>query len=143
MNKCNNRINANTCLKLGDTFHSCNGNFTLIFQECDGNLAIYRNKKYNPRNCIFASGTANQGADKACISLDGNFVIYSKKWTLWETYTHFDADELYAMIEDSGSLGIFQRSQRLWSSGAWLNDKFFLIKFIFRSVSSYYKNLPP
>lgn len=135
---CASRIEAGTCIGPGDIFCSPNGTFYLIFQASSGNLEIYRNPAKEFKDVIWQTSTGYEGAERACMNLDGNFVIYDDlNLTLWESYTSIQGGEIYAMVEDFGNLAIFQGSQRRWSSG-WSSFEFKLLftTFCFRSTNS-------
>lgn len=102
-------------MELGDILCSPNGTFTLIFQGTDGDLVIYK----NPATIIWASATENKRAVKACLLQDGKFVINdSENVELWRSRSgNLTGTEIYAMIEDSGSLAIYEGTKRRWSSG--------------------------
>ncbi len=53
----------------------------LIWQS-DGNLVLYQG-----RTALFASNTANRGADSLNFQPDGNVVIYRRGRPLWDTRT--------------------------------------------------------
>ncbi|KAG5668694.1 hypothetical protein PVAND_016623 [Polypedilum vanderplanki] len=75
-------LNAGQCLYQGDYLVSPRKCFKLTFQT-DGNLVITRNNG----SIFWDASTHNKGGTRACMQVDGNFVIYAVNTSLWSTNT--------------------------------------------------------
>lgn len=80
---------------------------------------IYKSKMFTEKNEIWDSKTPNMGAVKACLLSDGKFVVSDERNVeVWSSPTgNLTGPEIYARIEDSGNLAIYEGSKRRWSSG--------------------------
>lgn len=103
---------SGSCLALNETRTSPNGNVTLVFNS-DGNFAVNHHANNLAFSHLWYSHTYNRGAVKACMQLDGNFVISdAKNEAIWSTNTTIPGGHL--KIQDNGRFAIYQGKEAKW-----------------------------
>ena len=108
-------------LKAGESFESCNGDFTLDMQT-DGNLVLYRNEK---QGSVARWSTATNRTDGyvAVMQKDGNFVVYGRHSNaLWNSRTEGHSDVSEVAVQGDGNLVIYVGNRFIWASNTAENE---------------------
>jgi hypothetical protein len=100
-------------LVAGESYHSCDGRFTLAMQT-DGNLVLYRSGGI----AMWASNTYQSDGYAAIMQTDGNFVLYGHHSNpLWASHTNGDGGAFLA-LQDDGNLVVYAPGNKpVWASG--------------------------
>lgn len=63
--------------------------------------------------------TDNIEAFTVCLNSDGNLIIYNgQKYKIWTSKSSKqNTTDVYALLEDDGSFVIYDKKEKLWSSG--------------------------
>ncbi|MCB0933952.1 MAG: LysM peptidoglycan-binding domain-containing protein [Mycobacterium sp.] len=102
-------LNAGQTLGRGDSLTSNNGAYTLTLQE-DGNLVLAARGE-----AVWATGTNDQGVDRADVQNDGNFVLYAGKKPLWHSDTKGKKD-VRLVVQDDRNVVLYAADGAAWSS---------------------------
>jgi hypothetical protein len=107
-----NALTAEQRLNPGEQLTSTSGKYKLVFQT-DGNLRLLI-AATNVQ--LWQSNTAGQGANRAILQTDGNFVIYSPTRADWATGTNGRGTNL-ARLNDDGSFTLYAGTATIWTTG--------------------------
>ncbi len=102
-------LNAGQQLGRGASLTSSNGAYTLTLQD-DGNLVLAARGE-----AVWATGTENQGIDRADVQSDGNFVLYAGDTPKWHTDTKGKKD-VKLVIQDDRNVVLYSADGVAWSS---------------------------
>lgn len=102
-------LNAGQQLGRGASLTSPNGAYTLTLQE-DGNLVLAARGE-----AVWATGTDNQGIDRADLQSDGNFVLYAGDTPKWHSDTKGKKD-VKLVIQDDRNVVLYSADGVAWSS---------------------------
>ena len=102
-------LNAGQKLGRGDLLTSNNGAYTLTLQQ-DGNLVLAARGE-----AIWATGTNDQGVERAEVQSDGNFVLYAGDKPLWHSDTKGKKD-VKLVVQDDRNVVLYSGSGAAWSS---------------------------
>ncbi|MCM2393176.1 FG-GAP-like repeat-containing protein [Streptomyces albipurpureus] len=107
------RIPSGTVLTSGQSLTSDSAKLTM---QADGNLVITSNSN----TVLWSSGTAGNNNAKARVLASGNLAVYTAddSTQLWSTNANAPAGDGYALLQDRGSLVVYNaKGQSQWSSG--------------------------
>jgi LysM repeat protein len=93
----------------GDALTSSNGAYTLTLQN-DGNLVLAARGE-----AVWATGTENQGVDRAEVQSDGNFVLYAGDTPKWHSDTKGKKD-VRLVLQDDRNVVLYAAEGVAWSS---------------------------
>ncbi len=102
-------LNAGQKLGRGDALTSSNGAYTLTLQN-DGNLVLAARGE-----AVWATGTENQGVDRAEVQSDGNFVLYAGDTPKWHSDTKGKKD-VRLVLQDDRNVVLYAAEGVAWSS---------------------------
>ncbi len=102
-------LSAGQKLGRGDSLTSNNGAYTLTLQE-DGNLVLAVRGE-----AVWATGTNDQGVERAEVQTDGNFVLYAGDKPLWHSDTKGKKD-VKLVVQDDRNVVLYSGSGAAWSS---------------------------
>ena len=102
-------LTAGQSLSRGSSITSPNGAYTLTLQE-DGNLVLAARGE-----AVWATGTDNQGVDRAEVQGDGNFVIYAGDKPVWHTDTKGKKD-VKLVVQDDRNVVLYAADGAAWNS---------------------------
>lgn len=102
-------LNAGQKLGRGDSLTSSNGAYTLTLQN-DGNLVLAARGE-----AVWATGTDNQGIDRAEVQSDGNFVLYAGSTPKWHSDTKGKKD-VRLVLQDDRNVVLYSADGAAWSS---------------------------
>ncbi len=102
-------LTAGQKLGRGASLTSSNGAYTLTLQD-DGNLVLAARGE-----AVWATGTDNQGIDRAEVQTDGNFVLYAGDTPKWHTDTKGKKD-VKLVLQDDRNVVLYSADGAAWSS---------------------------
>lgn len=102
-------LTAGQQLGRGASLTSSNGAYTLTLQD-DGNLVLAARGE-----AVWATGTDNQGIDRAEVQSDGNFVLYAGDTPKWHTDTKGKKD-VKLVLQDDRNVVLYSADGAAWSS---------------------------
>ncbi len=102
-------LTAGQKLGRGASLTSSNGAYTLTLQD-DGNLVLAARGE-----AVWATGTENQGIDRAEVQSDGNFVLYAGDTPKWHTDTKGKKD-VKLVLQDDRNVVLYSADGAAWSS---------------------------
>ncbi len=102
-------LTAGQKLGRGTSLTSSNGAYTLTLQD-DGNLVLAARGE-----AVWATGTENQGIDRAEVQSDGNFVLYAGDTPKWHTDTKGKKD-VKLVLQDDRNVVLYSADGAAWSS---------------------------
>lgn len=103
-------IGVNEGLVPGRRVTSCDGRFTLLMQQTDGNLVLYR----NDGAALWSTGSSSTLS--LFVQGDGNVVAYDANRTpIWSTGTDGHPGAFLA-VQDDGNLVVYAGGTALWAS---------------------------
>ncbi len=102
-------LTAGQKLGRGASLTSSNGAYTLTLQD-DGNLVLAARGE-----AVWATGTDNQGIDRAEVQTDGNFVLYAGDTPKWHSDTKGKKD-VKLVLQDDRNVVLYAADGAAWSS---------------------------
>lgn len=102
-------LTAGQKLGRGASITSSNGAYTLTLQD-DGNLVLAARGE-----AVWATGTDNQGIDRAEVQTDGNFVLYAGDTPKWHSDTKGKKD-VKLVLQDDRNVVLYAADGAAWSS---------------------------
>ncbi|MCW1959620.1 MAG: LysM peptidoglycan-binding domain-containing protein [Mycobacterium sp.] len=102
-------LTAGQKLGRGGSLTSSNGAYTLTLQD-DGNLVLAARGE-----AVWATGTENQGIDRAEVQTDGNFVLYAGDTPKWHSDTKGKKD-VKLVLQDDRNVVLYSADGAAWSS---------------------------
>jgi hypothetical protein len=104
-------LRADEGLVPGRRVTSCNGRFSMILQETDGNLVVYRND-----GAVIWSASTPPSTVSFVMQGDGNLVAYDTNGNpVWTSTTEGHPGAAFAM-QDDGNLVIYADGNAIWTT---------------------------